>query len=397
MNSTLPVGSVSAAPAALPDTSKAAGILIVDDDPDNLTLLGELLHAEYRVYAANSGQQALEVANAEPQPDLILLDVMMPGTDGYEVLRRLQGTPATQDIPVIFVTAMDSIDDERVGLALGAVDYLTKPLRPPIVLARVRTHLKLKRAGDMLRNQNEFLEAEVARRTAENRMIQDISIRALACLAETRDPETGNHLRRTQNYVRALALRLKHHPRFSSYFTGRNIDEVARSAPLHDIGKVGIPDSVLLKPGPLTPAEWNIMKTHSRIGAEAIAHAERDADLPAPFLKFAKEIAHYHHERWDGAGYPEGLTGEAIPVAARLMAIADVFDALTSPRPYKAAMPFAQAREIIAEQRGRHFDPDMVDAFLADFAEFTTIAQRYRDGTETANAAVSPGSATAAS
>lgn len=354
-------------------------LLIVDDSPENLTVLSDALQPYYRVRAATSGRKALAIAASEPRPDLILLDVMMPGMDGYQVLEVLRTDPATRDIPVIFVTAMNSMDAELHGLDVGAVDYLTKPVLPPIVLARVRTQLELKRARDILSSQNSWLEAEVARRMAENELTQEVSIRALAHLAEIRDPETGNHILRTQNYVQELALRLQAHPHFAPVLNERYIRLLARSAPLHDIGKVGVPDAILQKPGPLTPEEWTIMKTHSRLGSEAIEMAERDATRPVEFLALAKEIAHWHHEKWDGSGYPDGLAGEAIPLSARLMALADVFDALISPRVYKAPMPFDKAREIIAAGRASHFDPDVTDAFLEGFDAFAAIARRHSD------------------
>jgi putative two-component system response regulator len=365
---------------------RSATLLVVDDNPDNLMLLGELLQAEYRVLAATSGPRALEIAGRLPRPDLILLDVMMPGMDGYAVLARLREDACTRDIPVIFITAMNATRDEEHGLEQGAVDYITKPIRPAIVLARVRTHLELKRARDRLTNQNAFLEEEVARRMAENQTIQDVSIHALGCLAEMRDPETGDHIRRTQGYVQALARRLQSHPRFNAILSDQVIRLLTKSAPLHDIGKVGIPDHILLKPGKLTPTEWDIMQTHSRLGAEAIEHAERGATKPVAFLALAREIARWHHEKWDGSGYPDGLAGDAIPASARLMALADVFDALISPRVYKAPMSFDQARAIIVEGRGVHFDPDVVDAFLSIFDEFKAIAEHHRDD-ETAAAA----------
>jgi putative two-component system response regulator len=363
-------------------------ILAVDDDTDNLAILGRLLDRDYKVLAAPSGERALAIATGSPRPDLILLDVLMPGMDGYAVLRRLRDNPATRDIPVIFATGLDSTEDEEKGLALGAVDYIAKPFRPPVVLARIRTHLELKRARDWLKDQNVYLEAEVARRTQDILLVQDITIDALAELAETRDPETGNHIRRTREYVRILAMRLQANPRYSDFLTVTTIELLAKSAPLHDIGKVGIPDHILLKPGKLTPGEWTIMQTHARMGANAIDHAidhaERSSAKPVAFLALAREIAHWHHEKWDGSGYPDGLAGEAIPVSARLMALADVFDALISSRVYKQPMPFDQARAIIAEGRGGHFDPDMVDAFLAGFDEFTAIAGHYRDDETTA-------------
>ena len=354
-------------------------LLVVDDEPANLSMLTHLLQAHYRVRAANSGERALRAAATEPRPDLILLDVMMPDMDGYEVLARLKDQPATRDIPVVFVTAMDSNEAEERGLEHGAVDYITKPLRPAIVLARVRAQLTLKRTSDWLRDQNAFLDAEVKRRMAENQHIQDVSIYALANLAEARDPETGNHLRRTQGYIDVLARRLCKHPRFAGQLDEHTIQLLTKSALLHDIGKVGIPDHILLKPGRLSEEEWAIMKTHAKLGSDAIEHAERGGE-PVEFLALAKEIAHWHHEKWDGSGYPDGLAGDAIPLSARLMAIADVFDALVSRRVYKAHMPIQETRGVIAAGRGTHFDPDMADAFLDGFDEFAAVAERYRDG-----------------
>ncbi|MFH2124154.1 MAG: two-component system response regulator [Pseudomonadota bacterium] len=357
-------------------------ILIVDDAPENLAVLNELLQPIYRVRIATSGENALRLAATTPEPDLIMLDVMMPGMDGYEVFTHLRANQRTRDIPVIFVTAMNSMEAEMRGLEAGAVDYITKPIVPLIVLARVRTQLELKKARDWLRNQNDFLEAEVARRMGENLLIQDVSILALAHLAETRDPETGNHLRRTQGYVHALADNLQHHPRFSTLLTTANIELLAKSAPLHDIGKVGIPDHILLKPGKLTPEEWEIMKTHAQLGSMAIEQAESELTRPVEFLVLAKEIAHWHHERWDGSGYPDGLKGDEIPVAARLMALADVFDALINRRVYKDPMSFSEAKDIIVTESGRQFDPDVVEAFLTIFDIFEIIATRYSDTEE---------------
>ncbi len=373
-NSTLPIAR-----------PQGATILAVDDTPENLVLLGDILGPLFRVRVANSGERALRVAGTEPRPDLILLDVMMPEMDGYMVLARLREDPATRDIPVIFVTALDSTESEEKGLELGAVDYITKPLRPSIVLARVRTHLELKLARDWLRDQNHLLEAEVARRMGENQLVQDVSIHALAHLAEMRDPETGNHIRRTREYVRMLALLLQDVPRFADFLTPRNIELLAKSAPLHDIGKVGIPDHILLKPGKLTAEEWVIMQTHAALGAESIAQAERDAERPVEFLRLAKEIARHHHEKWDGSGYPDGLAGGAIPISARLMALADVFDALVNRRVYKPPMPFDEARAIIAAGSGSHFDPEVVDAFLGGFEDFCAIARHYREPEELAD------------
>jgi putative two-component system response regulator len=358
-------------------------ILIVDDSAENLHVLSGLLQPDYRVLAATSGERCLELARSQPAPDLILLDIMMPGLDGYQTLERLRAETATREIPVIFVTAMGGSEAQLHGLAVGAVDYITKPIDPPLVLARVKTQIELKQARDWLKDKNAWLEAEVAQRMAENETIQTISIRALAHLAEIRDPETGNHIHRTQNYVRALAQRLKNHPRFESVLSERYIDLLVKSAPLHDIGKVGVPDQILLKPGPLTPEEWEIMKTHAKLGSDAIEMAEGDAEQKVAFLTLAKEIAHWHHEKWDGSGYPDGLASEAIPVAARLMALADVFDALITQRPYKPAMSFDKARAIIVAGCGHHFDPDMANAFVDIFSECIAIALQYREPEET--------------
>ncbi|CAK0746469.1 putative cyclic di-GMP phosphodiesterase VC_1348 [Gammaproteobacteria bacterium] len=380
-------------------------ILVVDDTPENLAVLGGLLQPYYRVKVASSGVRALVVATSVPPPDLILLDVMMPGLDGYTVLERLRTQEATRDIPVIFVTALDASEDEELGLSLGAVDYITKPIKPAIVLARVHNHLELKQARDWLRDQNSFLEKEIVRRMHENQVIQDVSIQALANLAEARDFESSNHIRRTQGYVTVLARKLRSNPKYSHRLTPRFIDLITKAVPLHDIGKVGIPDNILLKPGRLTPEEFEVMKQHSRIGAEAIDHAMRRAcsdseykalqaysrlspeavleegehEAPLAFLELTKEIAYYHHEHWDGSGYPAGLAGDAIPLPARLMAIADVFDAIISYRPYKEKLPVEDAINIIMEGSGTHFDPDLVDAFQGVVDEFRSIAEYYVD------------------
>lgn len=365
--------------SATPVCALRATVLIVDDDTGNLGILGNLLQPHHDVLAAPSGERALQVAAGIPKPDLILLDVLMPHMDGYAVLARLHQNPATRDIPVIFVTGLDSTEDEEKGLALGAVDYIAKPYRSSIVLARVHTQLELKRARDWLRNQNAYLEAEVARRMQDTLLVQDLTIKALAEVAETRDNETGNHIRRTQKYVNILALRLQRHPRFANFLTDKIVELMTKSAPLHDIGKVGIPDHILLKPGKLTDEEWTLMKTHSLLGATSIERALRNADRRLDFLDMAMQIAHYHHEKWDGNGYPEGLKGDAIPIPARVMALADVFDALVTRRVYKEAMPFERAKEIIVAERGRHFDPDVADAFLDSFGDFVTIAEKYRE------------------
>jgi putative two-component system response regulator len=362
--------------------SDTANILVVDDDPGNIALIGEVLHDHFQVRVATSGRRALELAAMSPQPDLILLDVMMPQMDGYQVLEQLKASQDTRDIPVIFVTALDTDDNELSGFRLGAVDYITKPVIPQLLLARVSTHLELKTARDSLRNQNDWLEAEVQKRMQENDLIQLVSIRALAHLAETRDQETGNHILRTQAYVNSLATALRTHPDYTDMLDDHSIEIITRSAPLHDIGKVGIPDNILLKPGPLTDSEWKIMQTHAALGAKAIELAELDIDQPVEFLTVAKEITRWHHERWDGSGYPDGLAGDEIPISARLMAIADVYDALITERVYKPAMSPDNARIIILKSRGSHFDPVLVDTFDRIFDDFKNIALRYRDPSE---------------
>ena len=354
-------------------------ILVVDDTPENLTMMSFLLKELYKVKVANHGQKALRIAVSEPQPDLILLDIMMPEIDGYEICRQLRQDPQTRNIPIIFLTAKSSVEDEEFGLGLGAVDYITKPISPPVVLARVKTHLSLKASADFLRSKSDYLELEVAKRTREISAIQDVTILAMASLAETRDNETGNHIRRTQHYVKALAEALRQQPKFAAELDDYTIAMLFKSAPLHDIGKVGIPDRILLKPGRYEPEEFAIMKRHPLLGLQAIEHAEQSLGMSVDFLNMAKEIAYGHHEKWDGSGYPQGLAGEAIPLSARLMALADVYDALISRRVYKEGMPHQQAAGIIGQGRGSHFDPDVVDAFFQIEQTFVAIAQRYLD------------------
>jgi len=354
-------------------------ILVVDDAPDNLTLMSNLLCDDYKVKIANSGEKALKIARSDAPPALILLDIMMPELDGYEVCRQLKRDPKTCHIPVIFLTAKSEMDDELTGLTLGAVDYITKPISPPIVLARVKNYLALTAMESFLRDQNEFLEREVVKRTLEVSAIQDVTILAMASLAETRDSDTGNHIRRTQFYVKALAEKLQDHPKFTWYLTDSNINMLFKSAPLHDIGKVGIPDRILLKPGRFEPHEFEIMKTHTTLGRDAIVHAETALGTSVEFLTMAKSISYSHQEKWDGSGYPEGLAGDDIPIAARLMAVADVYDALISRRVYKAGMSHEKAVQIMREGRGTHFDATMLDAFLEIQEEFRTIARRFVD------------------
>ena len=366
-------------------------ILIVDDEPANLTVLSALLRPSYTVRVCKSGPQALEAASRAPRPDLILLDVMMPGMDGFAVLDRLRHQKETAEIPVIFVTALDDTLDEEHGLQHGAVDYITKPIKPTVVLSRVQVHVEVKQARDRLKSQNAWLEAEVKRRMRDNLLIQDVSLAAMAQLAETRDSDLGNHIARTQSYVETLARHLQKHPDYGKQLDENALKRIVKAAPLHDIGKIGIPDNILLKPDKLDPDEWSCMQTHCQVGGNAIERAIT-ATLPhydtasteskpesLLFLEVAKEIALFHHEKWDGSGYPFGLACEQIPLSARLMALADVFDALTTPRVYKRPWSVEEATALIRDQRGKHFDPAVVDAFEAELSTFIRIRQQLAD------------------
>ncbi len=355
-------------------------VLIVDDAPENLRLLSGLLKGRYKVKIANNGRQALDLIASGKPPDIILLDVLMPLLDGHETCRHLKTNPNTAGIPVIFLTGKSDVEDEARGLELGAVDYIIKPISPPIVIARIQTHLQLKKFHDKLRDKNEVLETEVRRHTEEINAIQEVTIQALACLAETRDSGTGNHVRRTQFYIRALAERLRMHPRFKSYLNqDRTIPHLFQSTPLHDVGKVGIPDSILLKPGRYTSEEYEIMKNHTVLGRNAIQSAEKRLGSKVPFLTCAKEIAYSHHEKWDGSGYPEHLAGDAIPIPGRLMALADVYDAVVSARTYRVRMKHENAVRILRENAGSQFDPDIVEAFQGISGEFQQIAGQFED------------------
>ena len=312
-----------------PTNNPLPSVLVVDDTPINLSLMTSVLKGFCKVKVANNGLRALVIARSSPPPDLILLDVMMPEMDGYEVCARLKANHETAEIPVIFLTAKTESEDETKGFECGAVDYIPKPIKVPVVLARVKAQLGLKRMADFLRDKNEFLETEVQRRTEAVQAVQEVTILAMSSLAETRDNETGNH--------------------------------------------------ILLKPGKLTPEEFEIMKTHTTVGYEAIVRAEKSHGATVDFLQPAKEIALYHQEKWDGSGYPEGLAGQAIPLSARLMALADVYDALISKRVYKNAMSHDEAMAIIRQGRGTHFDPDVYDAFCEVEADFRKIAAEFSD------------------
>jgi len=331
-------------------------VLVVDDTPDNITILSNIL-TDYTVKAATNGPKALDIAIAA-SPDIILLDIMMPGMDGYEVCSRLKNDLRTRDIPVIFVTAMDDVADEARGFELGAVDYITKPVSPPIVLARVKTQLQLY-------DQNRALDQKVRHQTRELNESNLELIRRLSIASEFRDNETGMHVVRISNYCRILAKAIG--------MDDSEADLLLQTSPMHDVGKIGIPDKILLKPGPLTDEEWAFMKKHTEFGAQIIGEHENR------LLKTARVIALTHHERWDGAGYPNGLKGEEIPIEGRIVALADVFDALLSERPYKSAWPTDMAVAQIKQGSGGHFDPALVQAFLEHLDEILALAETHAD------------------
>ena len=366
---------------------KKPTLLIADDEPSILLVLEDLLEGHYDVRAFDDGKPLLDYLLQGGKADLVLTDVMMPGIDGFEVCRQVKSSPATRDVPLLFLTGLDSDTDEAYALSLGAEDFIHKPVSPPVVLSRIRNHLDLAEARRELKRRNFELEKIVEERTREivrrgEQLIasHEATIAALCNLAEVRDKETGNHILRTQHYVRLLAEALKDHPRFRADLTEECRLMIFRSAPLHDVGKVAIPDDILHKPGRLDPDEWTIMRRHCEYGRDALERAagtlEEGGDA---YLKVAVNIAYSHHERWDGTGYPQGLAGDAIPVCARLMAVADVYDALITKRVYKTAFPHEQAVKMIAVERGRQFDPDVVDAFVKLSGEFDEIARRYRD------------------
>jgi putative two-component system response regulator len=346
-------------------------ILVVDDEPFFIELLVDALSEQYTISVAKDGTQALRRVESGGYPNLILLDVVMPEMDGYETCRRLKANPITCDIPVIFLTAKSEVSDELKGFELGAVDYIAKPISIPILQARVKTHLALA-------EQKIALEHLVAERTEQLERTKDAIVYSMGALAEARDEETGNHILRTQEYVRILGRALAERPRYSRMLNERTINLVSRAAPLHDIGKVGVPDCVLQKRGKLDLDERQQMDRHVVYGRDAIINAEQHIGTTT-FTSVAKEIAYCHHEKWDGSGYPQGLSGEQIPLSARMMALADVYDALVSRRYYKAAMSHEEAKAYIAQERGTHFDPELADAFMESSEAFQEISVRYSD------------------
>jgi len=346
-----------------------ACVLIVDDASENIEILGSILKSEYNIRVASSGKTAIEIVQTCSDIDLILLDVMMPEMDGFEVCSKLKENPSTKKIPIIFVTAMNEVTNETKAFSIGGVDYITKPVSPPLVLARIKTHLALF-------NQQQDLEKIVQERTQELLQTRDVAIFSLSALAETRDNETGDHIKRTQFYVKNIAQALHLLPAFHNNLDEKKIELLYKSAPLHDIGKVGIRDHILLKPGKLTTEEFETMKTHTTIGRDAIIRGTTALgfDKVSSFLQIAREIAYSHHEKWDGSGYPQGLEGEKIPLSGRIMAICDVYDALISKRVYKAPFPHERAVQIICEGQGKHFDPLITAVFLKMERKFFEIA-----------------------
>ncbi len=365
-------------------------VLVVDDIPANIQMITAALDCEFAIKAATRGERALDLA---PTADLILLDIEMPGMDGFDVCRRLKGDPGTADIPVLFLTARTEVAAETLGFSLGGSDFIHKPFSPSVVQARVRAHLSLAEAKRDLRQRNLALEKIVEQHTLEIRRqaadlvrhkqdviaVQSSTIDAFCRMIEARDNETGSHINRTQDFVKTLAERLRDHPRFQDQLDDVRISLLHKAAPLHDIGKLAIPDAILWKPAHLDEAEWRIMRTHCVHGYDAIQKGGPEDGEAALFLRYAREITLSHHERWNGAGYPHGLAGEAIPLSARLMAVADVYDALTSPRVYKPAYTHEHAIEIMLAERRQHFDPDILDALISDADTFRAISQRYCD------------------
>lgn len=366
-------------------------VLVVDDTEANVDILVDALGDTYSVAVAMDGESALESVAEEP-PDIILLDIMMPGIDGYEVCRRLKADQATAGIPVIFLTAMTELANKTRGFEMGAVDYITKPFEVLEVQARVKTHLSLVLARRELQQQNEILEIKVAERTLELALTQDVTIHSLASLAETRDNETGGHILRTQRYVLALAQRLAATPRYAAVLDQRTIQLYYKCAPLHDIGKVGVPDAILQKPGKLSDEEFTIMKTHCELGYQALLRAEKllAAESRLSFLAQAMDIAYCHHEKFNGTGYPRGLAGQDIPLAGRVMAVADVYDALICKRVYKPPFSHEKAVAIISGDAGSHFCPDVVAAFLELREEFRRIALELADTEDERQALAQP-------
>ncbi|MFZ6731456.1 response regulator [Undibacterium sp. Ji42W] len=348
---------------------RSARILLVDDEARNIRLLEVLLRAEgYSTLSAGNGADALKIA-AFSQPDLILLDIMMPGMDGYATVAELKANPLTQPVPVIMLTALDDRASKLRALQAGAEEFLTKPIDSADLSVRVRNLLRLKEYGDFLNDHNRILESQVVQRTAQLQDAYRDTVFTLVRAAEHKDEETGHHVRRISYYCRALSEAMDLPDEFH--------DAIFQASPMHDIGKIGIPDHVLLKPGSFNHDEWNIMRTHCALGASILSRGT------SPYTEMGAEIALNHHERWDGSGYPNGLRGEAIPIAARVMQICDVYDALRSRRPYKPALDHERSMNIIIEGDGRtepeHFDQAVLSCFVAEADRFAAIYELHAD------------------
>ena len=361
------------------DTTTKATILIVDSSTDNLVFMEGLLQERHHVKLARSGADALRIVRQAPRPDLVLIDTTLPDMDGFTLHQEMRSGFLSAEIPVIYLTLASAPDDERRALREGAADVVAKPFAPEVLQARVATHLQLRAARALLRDQHRHFEHLVAERTREAALMQDATIVAMASLAEMRDENIASHIRRTQHYVMALARELRFHAAYTAELSDENIALLFRAAPLHDIGKVAVADAILFKPGPLSDSEMAQMKKHTVFGRDAIAGVERTLGCSNAFLRYAREITYSHQERWDGSGYPQGLAGKAIPLSARLMAVADVYDALISRRLYRPAFTHETAVELIRQGRGEHFDPDVVDAMLAIEEKFKAIAAEFSE------------------
>jgi len=354
-------------------------VFVVDDAPFNLIIISDILKDNYKIITFESGEEVLDYVEPNPVPDLILLDIILPGMNGYEVCQKLKENIKTKDIPVIFLTSIRDQGNEERGFKLGAVNYITKPINRAILHARVDAQIRLKEARDFLHDKNKFLENEVKKRTKATRLAQKLVIFALATLSEIRDYETGNHIRRTNLYVSLLALQLSKTSKYKDILTDNYVNLLYESASLHDIGKIGISDTILLKPGKLTTEEFEIMKTHTTIGRDALLKAEENFNSKVAMLQCAKRIAYSHHEKWDGSGYPEGLSGQEIPLCGRIMAVADVYDALRSKRVYKPPFPHKKVSRMLIDDSGKHFDPEIIEAFLKISNKFEKISNKYQD------------------
>ncbi|OPZ82165.1 MAG: Cyclic di-GMP phosphodiesterase response regulator RpfG [bacterium ADurb.Bin429] len=353
--------------------------MVIDDTPANLSLLAGMLNARgFDVRLFPRGRMALAAARQEP-PDLILLDINMPEMNGYDVCRQLKMDKHLRDVPVIFVSAHAHTLDKVKAFELGGIDYVTKPFHTAEVAARVETHLQLRRYRLELEQYNQRLQDMVAEQVREIADAQMSTILALSKLAESRDDDTGHHLERVQHYCRLLARELRHLPAVTTEVDDAFISNLINASPLHDVGKVGIPDAILLRPGTLSDEEFATMRTHAALGAQTLEAVQAIYPNNA-FIRMGIMIARSHHERWDGAGYPDGLAGEEIPLPARIVALADVYDALRSKRCYKAAFSHEESRRIIADGRGTQFDPAIVDAFMRQEQAFHHIRTTMDDG-----------------